>query len=437
MTNYDEMSYEELMALKEKRMKDALVKELSEADALEKLKETEAHDTEVADRAVQNYIDSLKIEQPNIAKEDVKSKPVTKSFTQTIGHSGHEITFTDADLKDIDVMYKEFGIEDKTWEYGSPGAPESHRAGVGSFNFTAGSDNGCDESSQLDNNWSVQRHFCNIIWHAKECYAGLGRVCATTCDVNAGHNARLDIKVISARADPTSVSACTCLSCASNTFDRYSITLNQLGDYAVLCSWDEFQVGSSYRRAVIESMAKHWGTYFDAQIFAAISGAASGYTETLNNTLDCNGVISGSCCTNGSDIYGRLLDLDARMRAAGYNPDYLIVSPTIANYFKYMQHPTTSLAMPSIEMDGTVLTKIGHINVIEYCGATACSTATATEFAWLIDSSRAVGQAFGKQPSLEFERDAECNSWKLVMWAYWGVSALDVNAIGSIVTPNS
>jgi len=154
-----------------------------------------------------------------------RAKPVNKSFTQTIGSGGHQITFTEKDIEDIDAMSKEFGINDKTWDYGSPGTPESHVAGAKSFNFTAGSDNGCDESSQLDNNWSVQRHFCNLIWHAKECYVGLGRICATTCDVKAGHNARLDIKVISARADPTSVSACTCLSCASNTFDRYSITL--------------------------------------------------------------------------------------------------------------------------------------------------------------------------------------------------------------------
>jgi len=433
MTNYNDMSLEELKALKEQKEKEALIKEFSEAEKVEENKKMELMQKEIADKAVQEYINSLKIDTPEITKEE--NKPQHTGWEQTISYGNHSVKFTEADIADINSMYKEFGVEG-SWEYGQPGMPENH-INDATFNFTAGSDNGCDESSQLDNNWSIQRHFCNIIWHAKECHGNLGRVCASVCDVSAGHNARLDIKVISARADPTSVSACTCLSCASNTFDRYSITLNQLGDYAVLCSWDEFQVGSSYRRAVIKSMAMHWGVYFDAQIFAAISGAASGYTETLNNTLDCNGVISGSCCTNGSDIYGRLLDLDARMRAAGYNPDYFICSPTIANYFKYLQTPGSALAMPSIEMDGTVLTKIGHIKVIEYCGATACSTATATEFGWLIDSSRAVGQAFGKKPTLEIERDAECNSWKLVFWAYWGCSALDVNAIGSLVSPNS
>jgi len=71
--NYDEMSFEELQALKEKRMKDALVKELSEADEAEKAKELEAHDNSVAEQAIQNYVDSMKVTAPDITKEDVKS----------------------------------------------------------------------------------------------------------------------------------------------------------------------------------------------------------------------------------------------------------------------------------------------------------------------------------------------------------------------------
>lgn len=429
--DYDSLSLDELKELKEKREKDKLVADFKAEEEKKAKDEFDTAVNEAAEKLYQEKIDSLEISIPDISKPETGSPKVEKKFNQKI----EGITFDEKDLKDIRDMYNGYGIR-YGWEYGSPNSPENHKPGF-EFNLTAGSDNGCDESSQLDNNWSVQRHFCNIIWHAKECYYGLGKICATVCDINAGDNARLDIKVISARADPNSVSACTCLSCASNTFDRYSITLSQLGDYAVLCSWDEFQVGSSYRRAVIDSMAKHWGVYFDAQIYATLIAATAGYTETLNNTLDCNGVISGSCCTNGSDIYGRLLDLDARMRAAGYSPDYAIVSPTIANYFKYLQTPGSALAMPSVSMEGNVLTRIGHIKVIEYCGATACSTATATAFLWLVDSSRAIGQAFGKRPSLEFERDAECNSWKLVMWAYWGVSALDSAAIGKIVSPNS
>ena len=434
MTNYDDMSLEELEKLQEERKKAAIIKQFK-ADEEAKVKlELEEHDKQVKDLAVQEYIDSQNVSQPDqivITPDQTPNKP-TNSYsdpTWTISDPKEE-------LKDIEKMYKEAGLKMDV-EYG--GEYESHNTDFGAkpFSYAAGTDNGCDETSQLENNWSVSQNFCNFVWHAKECYMGLGFLCASVCDIKAGDNARLDIKVISARSDPNSVSACTCLSCASNTFDKYSITINQLGDYAVLCSWDEFQVGSSYRRAVLKSMAQHWGVYFDAQIWATLLAATAGYTETLNNTLDCNGVISGSCCTNGSDIYGRLLDLDARMREAGYSPDYFVCSPTIANYFKYLQTPGSALAKPEITQKGGILTRIGHIKVVEYCGATTCATTTALRIGVLIDSSRAIGQAFGKKPTLEFERDPECNSTKIVMWSYWGVSALDSGALGCIVTPNA
>ena len=315
MTNYDDMSLEELEKLQEERKKAAIIKQFK-ADEEAKVKlELEEHDKQVKDLAVQEYIDSQNVSQPDqivITPDQTPNKP-----TNSYSDSTWTISDPKEELKDIEKMYKEAGLKMDV-EYG--GEYENHNTDFGAkpFSYTAGTDNGCDETSQLENNWSVSQNFCSFVWHAKECYMGLGFLCASVCDIKAGDNARLDIKVISARSDPNSVSACTCLSCASNTFDKYSITINQLGDYAVLCSWDEFQVGSSYRRAVLKSMAQHWGVYFDAQIWATLLAATAGYTETLNNTLDCNGVISGSCCTNGSDIYGRLLDLDARMREAGY-----------------------------------------------------------------------------------------------------------------------
>lgn len=456
MTNYDELSLEELEKLQEERKKAALVKQFKEADDERVRLELEEHDKKVKADAIQEYIDGLNTNddgsgdiggkhepiintpEAGITQPEVTPNKPTKKYDGDPNWSQEYNGYSKAEdeLKDIEKMYREAGLKMDT-EYG--GEYEDHNTDFGAkpFSYVAGTDNGCDETSQLENNWSVSQNFCNFVWHAKECYMGLGFLCASVCDIKAGDNARLDIKVISARSDPNSVSACTCLSCASNTFTKYSITINQLGDYAVLCSWDEFQVGSSYRRAVLKSMAEHWGVYFDAQIWAALAAATAGYTETLNNTLDCNGVISGSCCTNGSDIYGRLIDLDARMRVAGYMPDYFICSPTVANYFKYLQHPTNALATPEIEMKGGILTRIGHIKVVEYCGATACSTATALRVGVLIDSSRAIGQAFGKRPTLEFERDPECNSTKIVMWAYWGVSALDSGALGIIVTPNA
>jgi len=353
------------------------------------------------------------IKTPEIAREDHKPNG---SVYFGMPPEWKEKLYHEVSIEGDEIKFSEFG------EY---------------FDFTS-TDSGCDESVQLGNNWYHSGKFASDIIHAAECSGQLSRMCRKGAyNLDAGNGDKVIIRQISARADPTAVSACTCLSCASNTFDKYEITLSQLGDYAVLCSWDEFKAGKPYRSAVIESMVRHWQVYFDAQIYAALAASSPGTTETLNNTLDCNGTLTGSCCTHGADLYQRILDADAALRQNGYSPDVVIMSPSVANYLKYPQNAQSELALPSIQMEGGVITKIGHLKVIEYCGAQACSTATATTFAWVLDSSRSIAQAFGKQPSLEMERDAECNSWKLVMWCYWGTSVLDVNAIAKIVSPNS
>jgi len=304
------------------------------------------------------------------------------------------------------------------------------------FNFTD-SDDGCSDA-QLRDNWSVDQNFTNDIILGAIVKEPLFQICRAGYDVSAGHNARVDIRIAGTWANPQSVSACTCLSCSTQTYQSYPITLNQLGMYGVVCSFDEYKIGGAYRRAVLDSMLNRWKNYFGAQIFSDLSGASPGYTETLNNTLDCNGAVSGSCCTNGADLLARILDLDARMREAGYEPDYVVMSPTIANYIKYAQQPSSPAWFESqVGVDGGVVTRIGHLKVVEYAGATTCSSATATNFAWVLDSSRALGYAFGKQPTAEFERDAECNSWKIVMWSYFGHAVLDSSAIGAVVSPNS
>ena len=398
-----------------KRYSDKELIELYNADELESLNNSELERLKLLTQLGKTKINvEANVDIPDIAKESVNP------------HDNVEYSMPDKQRVNVSLGLNEEDV--KNWmsdidDY---------------FSFAAGSDNGCDESTQLENNWYNHGAFAADVIHAAEVKGGLSRICRRgSYDLQAGNGDKVYIRQISARSDPNQVSACTCLSCTSNTFDKYTITINQLGDYANLCSWDEFKSGQVYRSSVIKSMFEHFSVYIDKKIFDALKSASPGYTETLNNTFDCNGSISGSCCTNGSDIYGRLLDLDARMRESGYNPDYLIVSPTVANYFKYLQTPGNSIANMSITMEGGVLTKVGHLNVIEYGGATACSTATATKFAWLVDSSRAIGQAFGKHPTLEFERDAKCNAWKIVLWAYWGVSTLDTNAIGVIQSPNS
>ena len=104
MTNYDDMSLEELEKLQEERKKAAIIKQFK-ADEEAKVKlELEEHDKQVKDLAVQEYIDSQNVSQPDqivITPDQTPNKP-TNSYsdpTWTISDPKEE-------LKDIEKMYK-------------------------------------------------------------------------------------------------------------------------------------------------------------------------------------------------------------------------------------------------------------------------------------------------------------------------------------------
>lgn len=385
---------------------------LDELERLKKLIELK----NVMPKSKQETIDTSDVDIPDIAKQ-------SGSPTDDVGN-----LYADWCNKDRGITFNILNIDLSTLDNTEIG---------GYFNYDS-TDAGCEESSQLANNWQPSL-FAKDIIQAAIVKEPLFRICRAGYDWGAGKGDKVYIRQISAAPSlEEGVSACTCLSCASNTFDKYTITIQAIGSYHVECSWDAWKIGGSYRRAVVESMQRKFSNYFGAEIFSELNSASWGNTETLNNTLDCDGEIEGSCCTNGGDLMARILDAQATLLEAGYNPDYVIMSPSIANYLLYKESPSHPLWFEKmISTDGGYVSKIGALNVVVTGHATACSSATATAFAWVIDSSRALGYAFGKRPSLEIERSAKCNSYDLVMWTYFGCTELDVNAGVKIVSPNS
>lgn len=286
--------------------------------------------------------------------------------------------------------------------------------------------------------WSPDDIYANVIWQAMHCTANLWKVCVKGININSGDGLTVQIKTISQRDAPQEVSSCTCLDCKVNTFDTKSLTLKQYGDYAVLCGLDMYDVGDSYMSSVIESMSLRWQQFFDATIYSELETAAPGATETLGVAMDCDGSIQGSCCSLVSDLYRAVLRLDANMREGTqpYQPDYCIVSPTVANFFKFRDGLNTPPWMAGqVTVQDGILTKIGHLKVIEYCGANTCTDESAEVIAIVLDSRRAVGAAFGQRPKMYKEFDIQCNAWKITFWSYFACAELDTAAIGHVVNP--
>jgi len=192
---------------------------------------------------------------------------------------------------------------------------------------------------------------------------------------------------------------------------------------------------------MIEALGLRWAQFFDATIYSELETASPGTTETLQSALSCSASVSGSCCTDSDflNLYDAIQNVVATMRegAAPYSPDYLIVSPTVARILKSAQTPQVP-AWASKEIvfdsDGRLIRAAG-LQVIEYCGANSCATTSAEVMAIVIDSSRAVGAAFGQRPQLYEFFQSNCNSTRYDMWCFFACAELDTGAIAHIVNP--
>jgi len=313
-----------------------------------------------------------------------------------------------------------------------------HGAGASEYAFTE-SDSGCGDDVSA---WTPADVWCNSIWYAAQCGRQLsGVVTMRACDIKAGDGLAVQIRTISADAGiGNALGPCECASCVGNTFDTHTLTLQRFDIYKVACNLDLFSVGPILKESMIQTMADAFIAGIDAAIYTALSGATPGQSEQLASDAACEPTepTDGTCCRFAANLYREIIQLEATMRAAGYGKKgfKLILHPTVALYLKYKEGVNPPPWVNNIVMEGNVLAKVGSIEVIEYCGATACTDLSEAVVGILLDPTRAVGEAYGKKPSLKIDEDPiECDSMKYVMRSYFAVSALDLNAIGHIINP--
>ena len=306
------------------------------------------------------------------------------------------------------------------------------------FAFTD-SDTGCEDNVSA---WSPDDVYCNGIWYAAQCESVLaGKVTVRACDIRAGDGLSVQIRTITADTFPSALNPCECATCISNTFATHTLTLARYDLFKIMCNLDEFDVGSILPTAMIETMSRSFAIGVDGLIYTALTGATPTYTETLASDAVCDPSrgSDGACCAYATELYTSIIQLEADMRAAGYGRKgfVLLLHPTIALYLKYKEGVNPPPWVNNITMNGNEISKIGKINVIEYCGANDCSdVSTGDVVGVLFDPTRAVGEAYGKRPHLKKDEDPiECDSWKFVYRMYIAVAALDQASIGHILQP--
>jgi hypothetical protein len=387
---------------------------------------------------------------PDDGKNTQTNKPfMDKGFFQQKNGLVQEIPSQVAFHEAFSKLHK---FENNRVEYGSPDFLQGKEK---SYGFVE-SDSGC---ADVITAWSPADVWCDLIWQAAMCGRQLsGVVTLRACDINVGDGLSVQIRAINrSTLTATALGSCQCAVCTSNVFSTYTITLDRLDEYKVLCNIDLWDAGYEIRDAIIQSMADEFIVGIDARIYAALTplgAGVAGQTEVGDCSFTCEPSfyqatpgVSYSCCSLCANLYREIIQLEATMRGNGYGEDgfYLILHPTVANFLKYKEGISPPPWMyDQIHMDGLKLDRIGNnIKVIEYCGANPCTDAGKNVggdrlgiVGVLLDPKRAIGEAYGYKPKFMADEDPiECDSWKLIYRTYVGIDLLDSGAIGHIVNP--
>jgi len=139
-------------------------------------------------------------------------------------------------------------------------------------------------------------------------------------------------------------------------------------------------------------------------------------------------------------FYVACVDLVQQMIAAGYSDLYSegvwLMHPSVAALLKYPSGQDVPFWMRgSTDVKDGKLVKLLGIEVREDPLGQALSTDAATVFAYLIHKQRSIGLAWGKKPTFFDKYDGQCDSWEIGYNAYFGVDSIEDGSIGTISSP--
>ena len=290
--------------------------------------------------------------------------------------------------------------------------------------------------------WIPTEDYASLILEGVVCYGQLSAngITAIEYDMGAGKGDTVNIRTVTARTHECSVSSCGCLSVTSNTLGEATIDVNAYGDYDKICGFTEWKTNGNILQVVAKEMSKRMANCRDSAIWTLLCNCTPNLTGRTKSVWSWKeSIASVTCCEYQFDLYNSIVSVRQHLIGDCYNPDVVLLHPYAAAYLYYKENS----AMPDFgstirySADGSRVETLLGMRVIEVGVAAADDSSPATandEVAFVIDSSRAIGEVFGKRPTMNTFYDGKCDATELTMWQYWGAAILDGNAVGVITS---
>lgn len=249
-----------------------------------------------------------------------------------------------------------------------------------------------------------------------------GAVAATTVDLTARAGDTVSVLAMPTRSAST-VSEGTAVSDSSDDPTETTISLTKWGSMNVVT------------RETLEDSAVIDRNAYAANIMAALADQVGSRIAT--KLVDATPGSSEDLNTGGnlSDIYERIVDLKQALKANNMSPDTLLVHPDITAQF--LKDEREGIVGGQIQVADGEVGSVAGLNVIESSHFNALNTTSGDEMATVIDSSRALGDAWGRRPELIVDEmtNADTDEVRLIGWMRYETEVIDTTAVGHVQNP--
>lgn len=301
----------------------------------------------------------------------------------------------------------------------------------------------CDDDSGGAGAWIPSQKFSDFVLRGVYQSGDIsGKACVIGADLSAGDGDTFNFRMVTKRSDSCGTTGCgNCLSMASTDFDDVTVDISQYGDYDKIANFADWQAKGDVIGSVAIEMGERLAHCRDKALWTALCGASPNTTGTTVASWSSSRTLDSSCCTFSFDIYNEIIDARQHLMGDGYNPDYVLIHPYVASYLYYKEgaagQPLNTFSLVKYDDKG-YLSSIAGMNVIEVKAAVADDADPSDggdELAFVIDSSRALGEVWGQRPKFNEFYDGQCNATELTVWMYWGCDTVDDDAIALITNP--
>jgi hypothetical protein len=292
--------------------------------------------------------------------------------------------------------------------------------------------------------WTPTEYFVDLVLSGIYQYGQLsGKTCVVGTDLAAGNGDTVNVRYVTARTHACSSSDCDgCLSAVSTSFSNYPVVVYPYGDYDKIQEFANWQAKGDIVATVADEMSKRMAACRDLLIWQALCAGTYTYTSDTTVSWTATPAMDSDCsCIFAFDLYNKIVDARQNLYGRGYNPTHVLIHPYVSAYLYYKENgliPSGALTLPMVKFEGGKLVSILDLQVVEVKAAVADDASPAgngDELAYVIDASRAIGEAWGMRPKFWEFYDGICNATELTLWQYWGTALMDTNAVVEIANP--